>query len=276
MSVNNIVEVKLEDDKTVKVYVRSPSRKIVSEADMHRAKVWNNCLMEGIITKMELNLMLRKRKIWTDDEDEKQKELSENISKMEKELYLSDGKKTIEEGKELAVKIRIERNKLRELLGSKIAFEENTAEAISDNARFNYLVSQCVYDESNTEKVYNSLEDYEQKADDPVAYTAAGKMAEIMYGIDDKFEETLPENKWLKMFNLVDEKLNMVNKEGQLVDTKGRRLNDKGQYINEEGQVIDQDGNRLEEDGNFVLKTEYQEEVPKKRARVKKTDSGEQ
>jgi hypothetical protein len=275
MSANNIVTVELENGDNVKVYVRSPTRKMITSADMHRAKTWNNCLVEGIITKMELDLVLRKRGIWDDEKDDQQKKMIEDISNMEKSLYLDDKKRTIEEGKDLAVKIRIARNKLRGLLGSRIAFEENTAESIADNARFNYLVAECVYNEANDKKVYNNLEDYEEKGGEPIALAAAGKLAEMLYNIDENFEATLPENKWLKRFDLVDDKLNMVNKEGQLIDVEGRRINDKGQYIDDLNNVVDKDGNKLEEDGNYFMTAVYEEETPKKRGRAKKIVSGE-
>jgi hypothetical protein len=47
------LEVKFEDkDKApVKIYVEKPNNEVVKGADRYRAKAWNECILDGIVTK---------------------------------------------------------------------------------------------------------------------------------------------------------------------------------------------------------------------------------
>ena len=46
------LEVK-KDGKTIKFYIQSPTSDVVSRADRYRAKIWTECLEDGIKTKEE-------------------------------------------------------------------------------------------------------------------------------------------------------------------------------------------------------------------------------
>jgi hypothetical protein len=85
-----------------------------------------------------------------------------------------------------------------------------------------------------------------------------------MYAIDKDFESNLPENKFLKTFNFVNEELSLVNDKGQTVDVEGRRIDQSGYYVNDEGKRIDKDGNLLDENGNYIPSVTYIDEKGKK------------
>jgi hypothetical protein len=129
--------------------------------------------------------------------------------------------------------------------------------------------------------VYNSLEDYQSRADAEPAFTVASTLAAMLYSVDKDFEAKLPENKFLKMFNYVNEDLSLVNKEGETVDLEGRRIDKNGFYLNQEGKRVDKDGNLLDDSGNYVPTVEYiteedgSEESDKKEKRKKKTTDSE-
>ena len=61
MSEKNEVEVKI-DDKTIKMYVTTPDNNVVKGADRYRAKMWTECISEGVITKKELNKLGKTKK----------------------------------------------------------------------------------------------------------------------------------------------------------------------------------------------------------------------
>ena len=138
--------------------------------------------------------------------------------------------------------------------------EENTAEALSDNAKFDYFVADCTFYE-NGQKVYSSVEDYNQKSSDEIAFAAAGALAEMMYQLDSKFEDSLPENKWLKKHNLVNQDGALVDRNGETTDLQGRKINKFGHYIDSEGRRVDIDGNLLDEDGNYVEQAIYEDDL---------------
>ena len=126
--------------------------------------------------------------------------------------------------------------------------------------------------------MYKSLDDYSEKSDGEIAFGAASALAEMMYSIDKDFESNLPENKFLKEFNFVNEDLSLVNSDGKTVDLEGRLINILGQYVDSKGSRVDKDGNKLDEDGNYVASVKYvddsgKELTPKTKAKkpVKRT-----
>ena len=258
------------DGKKITVYVKKPSNEDISNADMHRARVWNKCIREGIITKKELKSLMEERGIWDKSKSDKESEIGDQISKMEKTLYRgSDGKKPkVSDGKKLAVGMRELRAELRELISERLALEENTAEALSDNARFDYFVANCTFYKDSDKRVYNNVEDYNTKSSDQIAFAAASMLGNILYNLDSDFEKKLPENKWLRMFELADEEGNLVNHDGQRVDATGNVINDLGHYLDEDGNRIDIDGNPLDENGNYEVVDYVNDLAPPKKKRA--------
>lgn len=255
-----------KEDK-VKIVIKRPNNVILSQAQRVGAKAWTDCVRDGIMTKKELEKFMKEQGIWDDGKDEEQKKIVQEISDLEKQLYVGGANKgsklRASEGKEIAIKMRIKRNELRDLIAERMSLEQNTAESISDNARFDFLVASCTYYE-NGNKVYNSLEEYKEKADNEVGFLAASTLASMLYSVDKDFEAKLPENKFLKMFHFVDDNLSLVNDKGETVDLEGRRIDKSGYYINEDGKRVDKDGNILDEFGNYVPTLTYVDDKGKK------------
>lgn len=276
---NVSVNVKNEDgtQETINIYVIKPTNDVINRADRYRAKTWNQCILDGVLTKKELTKFLQDRNIWDEQKENAEREIITMLHDFEKELYLGtghDGKKLkVSEGQRIAVQMRELRLRLRELISEKISFEENTAESLSENAKFDFFVANCTFYE-NGQKVYKDVEDYNSKSSDEIAYAAANALASMMYQLDNKFEENLPENKWLKHFNLVNENLSLVDKDGNLVDVNGRRINENGNYVNEKGELIDRNGNLINPDGTYVIQADYevdtQEDAEKEKPKNKK------
>jgi len=280
-----IVDVKVNNgdkEETVKIVVKKPTNGLMSQAQRVAAKAWTECTRDGIMTKKELEKFMKSNDIWNDDKELKQKEITQEINDLERQLFVGTKGKRLSksEGKRIAIQMRIKRNELRELISERMSFEQNTAEALSDNARFDFLVANCTYNE-NGQKVYKDLDDYVQNSDGDVGYAAATALAQLMYSIDKDFESRLPENKFLKMFNYVNEDLTLVNTDGNMVDAEGRRIDDSGYYLNDDGHRIDIDGNLVDENGNYVMSVEFvddddngdEEKPTAKKTRKKATDS---
>ena len=271
---NKEQEVTLESGEKVTIYVAKPSNEIIAGADIHRAKRWNECIRDDIITKKELGTLMEKRGIWDKSKSEKEENISSTITQLEKTLYRGkNGKKPkVSEGKELALEMRKLRIELRNLISERLSLEENTAESLSDNARFDYFVAHCTFYKDSGKRVYNSVEDYNSKSSDSIAFAAASMLGNILYNLDSDFEKNLPENRWLGMFNLADEKGNLVNVDGQQFESEGRIINEFGHFLDEEGNRVDADGVPLDEKGNYIL-VDYDNdlEAPKKKTTRKKT-----
>lgn len=245
------------ETKEIEFYIQRPNNDVVKLAERYKSKVWNQCLQDGILTKKELSVIMRKRGIWDEAKDKEEETITKEIIQLEKELYHGkDGKSKpkVSEGREIAIQIRRKRSELRELITERINLEENTADNLADNARFDFLVANCTFYKDGT-RVYKDFDEYNNKSADEIAFAAANLLGKMLYNLDNNFEKSLPENKFLTKFGLVNEELSLVDPKNpdQLVDTKGKKIDENGYYIDDEGNRIDRDGNRLTPEGNYQM-----------------------
>lgn len=245
-------------EEKVKIVIKKPNNVLISQAQRVAAKAWTDCVREGIMTKKELEKFMKEQGIWNAEKDDEQRRVIQEIADLEKQLYVGgkDGKLRASEGKNIAINMRIKRNELRDLIAEKLSLEQNTAESLSDNARFDFLVANCTFYE-NGNKVYSNLDEYKEKADSELGFAAASALASLIYAVDKDFEAKLPENKFLKMFHFVNEDLSLVNENGETVDLEGRRIDKNGYFLNDKNQRIDKNGNVLDDSGNYVPTVKY-------------------
>jgi len=273
---NKTITVEKEDGSKVEIVVKKPNASVINQAQKIGAKVWTESVREGLFTKLSLDKFMRDNGIWDDSKEEEKENIVENIKLLERQIALGvDGKKLkVSEGKRKAIELRGLRNNLRSLLSEKINLESNTAEGLADNAKFNFLVACCTFD-VNDQKIYKNIDDYNNNSDDEVAFAAAAALGQMMYSLDSNYEEELPENQFLKKFNLVDDDLSLVDKDGHRIDVDGTLVNDKGWLVNSDGQRIDREGNLLNENGQILLQADYEDDVSEKTKRAKKKISQE-
>jgi len=270
------VTVKLEDGKEVKIKVIKPTNRLNSAAQRIGATVWTKCIQDGVMTKQELKALMEKKKIWGKDQDEKQKVLQQEISDLEKDLYINKRKKIkLSEAKDIAFKMQKKRVELRDHITSKIELEGNTAESLSDNAKFDFLVANCTLWE-NGNKVYNSLDAYQDSSDDTIAFTAAATLAEMLYAIDPEFEKGLPENRFLRAAGLLNDSLEYIDKDGERTDRDGKAINDLGWFQDDEGNRIDANGHPLTENGTYVQQVAYIDDETGKEISIDTRDEQEE
>ena len=251
------VDVTLDNGDAIKIMVTKPTNRVNSQAQRIGATVWTQCIQDGVMTKQELEQLMREKGIWGDEEQKKQDKIQEDIFKLEKELYVNKKRKLkLSEAKDIAKKMKTKRIELRDHIAKKLELEGNSAEALSDNAKFDFLVANCTFYE-NGDKVYNTLDEYQDTPDESLAFVAAATLAEMIYAIDAEFEKSLPENVFLRAAGLVDDDLNYVNKEGRKVDSEGNKINELGWYQDEDGNRVDKDGNALYDSGVFVPQVTY-------------------
>lgn len=239
------------DGKNREILIRSPSLQDQKEA----TKIYNQSFSEALkakaVVRAKLDDLLVEQGLWDGIKQAKFTELQAEI--LEGERKLAKGGISLIEAKNIALKMRKTREDLRELISVKTNLDTHTAEGQADNARFNYLVSACTVYNDTKEQYFKNYEDYNNKSNDAVAILAAQNLANMLYGLEDNYEEKLPENKFLKQYKFVDTKLRLINKEGKLVDEQGRLIDETGRFINEQGQFVDKDGNLVDKEGDYII-----------------------
>lgn len=239
------------DGKDREMSIRSPSLQDQKEG----TKVYNQSFSEALkakaVVRARLDDILVEQGLWDAVKQAQFTKYQSDI--LESERKLAKGGISLSEAKSLALEMKKNRAELRELIAVKTSLDTHTAEGQADNARFNYLVSACTVYNDTKEQYFKNYEDYLNKSGDPISVLAAQNLANMIYGLDNDYEEKLPENKFLKQYKFVDDQLRLINKEGKLIDEKGRLIDENGRFINTDNQFIDKDGNLVDKEGDYII-----------------------
>lgn len=240
------------DGKEQEFLIRSPSLADQRESQKVYNQAFSDAVKSGCIVRARLDDLLKEQGLWDDSKQIKFNTIQQEL--LDHEKTLARGGINLKTAKEIAVKMKVLREELRELISVRTNLDNHTAEGQADNARFNYLISAClVYSSNKDKKYFKDYAEYLSRASEPVAVKAAQVLANMLYGLDNDYEKKLPENKFLVKYKFVDEKLRLVNEKGQLVDSEGRLIDENGRFINEEGKFVDKNGNLVDENGDYLL-----------------------
>lgn len=232
----------------VELEVRKPTAKQLADAQAYSAKVFVKLINEKddegkptAIFRSKLVEHMEKLGMWTKEDDDKLEQTDRDVAACERQLGETRSKT---KARELALEIRRLRGEKYLLITRKNQLDLFTVEAQVENAKFDYLVSTCVFN-SDGGRYFKSVEDYQERANEPDASKVAMELSKIMYGMTEGFQDKLIENKVLKKIGAVDDKYRLV-KDGKLVDIDGKPIDEDGYYLNEAGVRVDDDGNPLE------------------------------
>lgn len=216
-------------------------------------KAFNEAVQSKAFLRSALNDILRQQGLWN---DEKQKRYDTLVNEIRNENYkLEQGGIKLSEARSLALSIAQKRAELNTLIVKQLEYDDHTAEAQAENKQFNYLLSLCVVDgETGTKRVFKDLDDYIQRADEPLSIEAATNFSSLKYELNSDYRLGLPENKFLIKYGFMDDKFRLIDKKtGNFVDRDGKRVNEDGRYVDENGNFIDVDGRPVDKDGKWIV-----------------------
>jgi hypothetical protein len=241
------------DGKEREFLVKTPSLTDQREGQ----KVYNQAFTDAIksksVVRAKLDDLLEDQGLWNDEKQAKFTSLQRDL--LDGEKRLAKGGFSLNEAKDLAIKMKGVRDEIRDLISVRTSLDNHSAEGQADNARFNYLVSVCVVYNDNKEPYFRNMEDYLNRATEEVSLLGAQNLANMIYGLDNDYETNLPENKFLKKYRFVDDKLRLIDKKGRLVDSDGRLIDSSGRFIDDEGNFVDKYGNKVTSDGDYIVET---------------------
>lgn len=235
--------------------VNRPGAKENRNAQMEYNKAFGAAIQSGAILRKKLEQYIIEQKIWSEEKANNFINLAKSIDEAEKKL--ASGGISLKDATKLAKKTREERAEMQAMLMERTSVDSNTAEGQAESARFQRLLVDCLVYKDSGETVFTNVESLLGEQDEEkleVANKGFDILSQILYKLDDKLELNLPENKFLREWNLMDDKLRYLNEKGQPVDAQGRRINDEGLLINDEGQLVDGKGDLIDEKGDFIPK----------------------
>lgn len=240
------------NEKETEFLVKTPSINDQREAQKVYNQAFTDAIKSKCVVRAKMDELLEDQGLWNQDKQIKFTKLQQDI--LDSERKLAKGGISLKEAKEIAIQMKKDREEIRSLISVRTSLDNHSAEGQADNARFNYLVSSClVYNDSNKQPYFSNMEDYLNRSNEEVAIVAAQHLASMLYGLDNDYELNLPENKFLKKFKFIDDKLRYINKQGQLTDADGRLVDENGRYVDGTGNFVDKFGNRVDKDGEYVV-----------------------
>jgi hypothetical protein len=234
--------------------VKTPSLNDQREAQKIYNQAFTDAVKSKSVVRAKLDDLLQDQGLWNDEKQARFTSLQKDL--LDGEKRLAKGGFSLNEAKDLAVKMKSIRDEIRDLISVRTSLDNHSAEGQADNARFNYLVSVCVVYNDTKQPYFNNMEDYLNRSSDTVAVLGAQNLANMLYGLDNDYESNLPENRFLKKYKFVDEKLRFIDKKGRLIDADGRLIDDGGRFIDETGNFVDKYGNRVNAEGDYVVEPE--------------------
>jgi hypothetical protein len=250
MATEKLIESVDTDNNVVKVLVRKPTQSDQRNGSADYNKAFRDAIESGAYLRDKLNEHLIKQGVWSADKQKLSEDLSSKIG--EKELILKKGGIPLKKARSIAIDLKTLRNQFRELISTRVNYDNNTAEGQADNARFDYMICVNILNPETKQRIFNSAEEYNDASSQPWVIKAATEIASMFYNI-----ETPPEDKFLLEYKMVNEDGQLINKQGHLIaiDESGvEKLIDKeGYYI-----AYDESGNsyRVNYSGEKVLEVE--------------------
>ena len=246
------IESKDVDGKDVVVYATRPTAEETAAAQMESNKIFKEALLNGAMVRKTLEAELERQGIWN---EEKQKKLEGYNDEIREHLTaIKAGGIKLSEARDLAIKVRIARMEALALQAERNEYDSYTAEAQAEAAKIDHLTLLCLKDEKGKQYFKDDAE-YRANNHQPFLIEAAGKLVGLIYGVDEGWEADLPENKFLKKYEFIDEDLRLV-KDGHYVTVDGKRINANFQYVDDDGEITDVDGNRIDEDGLPIVEAQ--------------------
>jgi hypothetical protein len=195
-----------DGDKEILLSVKSPSYEEIEEADkVYSGKVASLVRESGkkkLLLRQEIDNFLRSANIWTNG------------------IKLS-------EGRTVCIEIMDKRKEIVGIMRKRQVFDDTTIESLAESERNDYLVyTSTVYADSG-EHYWESFDDMKNDKLSEAYSKASTIVIELVYGINNEFEKRLPENRWLKKFDFVDDDLNYIDRKTKAkVDKDGNLLED--------------------------------------------------
>jgi len=179
----------------LKLSVKRPNFKQKKQGELVYAKAFKEALKNGAILKASLYDYLKEQGLVS---VEKQASLLSLLNKVETNVKKLDNPELKEdEGADLASEIKLDRLTIQSILSVEWSVNQNTAESMADNERFNYFVSVCTYKEDG-KPYFNSVDHYYEEAESEIGIKSATKLSNLLYDVEENYEKNLPENLYLE------------------------------------------------------------------------------
>lgn len=175
------------NDKTY--YISAPTADGIRGADWQYSKMYTKSLIEGITTSAEMVDILMRRGVVGPEFEQRQKELTDELSVKVSLLNAADG---LDDKQTYALEVAAAREELfnwNQRLNGPMA---NTCEQIADDSRLEFLTSRMVQNKDGS-TVWEEYSDFLTERNQSFAMRARFEIMLYLQGLDSDFLEKTPE-----------------------------------------------------------------------------------
>lgn len=151
-----------DTDKYGLLQIRYPKVEENRLADWEYSKVFQQAIMDEIPTNREMEELIKRRKLWTAEDDENVAKLEEEINKQLVMLSKMESEKAIVPIQE---KIGMLRNEIFQMQQQRQSYFNNTAESKADEAKMSFLIHKCTEFADSENPVWKTYEDFKNEGD---------------------------------------------------------------------------------------------------------------
>jgi len=196
-----------DPENEINYYIKAPTADDIRGADWQYSKTYTKSLVEGgITTSAEMMDILMRRGIVGPEFEQRQRELSDNLSSKIVDLQVSDD---IERKQITAMEVANAREELFKWNQRLNGPMSNTCEQMADDARLEYLTSRMIERHDGT-KLWDSYDNFLKERSQSLAIRSRFEVMLYLQGLDSNFMEQTPEARAIK--EIEDELKKKANK----------------------------------------------------------------
>lgn len=151
-----------DTDKYGLLSIRFPKVEENRLADWEYSKVFQQAVMDDIPTNREMEELIKRKKLWTEEDDKKIEDIRLDI---EKQLTLLSKMETEKNMKPIEDKINALRDEIFALQQEKQKYYNNTAESKADEAKMSFLIYKCTQVADTGKRLWETYGDFKEEED---------------------------------------------------------------------------------------------------------------
>lgn len=191
------LKITVTKDKTkVKVFVTPPSYKVEQELKTAYAVAYRRAVTMGVATRSSMLELLKKEKVWGDEEDAGLMRKNIEAAAVEVELANALRKDDLNTQRSLALKLMGLRSELYALVQVKATPLQHTAEAIADDVKLDKFISMSTFYEDG-KPYFKDHEDFLVRRHEEDVIKIYEELLRELSKDNIEVIRSLPENKWL-------------------------------------------------------------------------------
>lgn len=146
-----------EVEKYGLVQIRFPNVEESRLADWEYSKVFQQAIMDDIPTNREMDELIKRKKLWTDKDDEKIDKIREEINK---QLTILSKMESEKNSMPIEMKIAELRDEMFGLQQERQKYYNNTAESKADEAKMSFLIHKCTEKAEDSKPLWKSYNEF--------------------------------------------------------------------------------------------------------------------